>query len=153
MRTICHMTVDKFGRHIHHHGAEADQIYLVKEFDLKTLKCASVTHFSLQPGKFLQFDGLDYLRLLIPGHIRALVLEGYTENFYYFLNGKVFTRLEQLYQEPITPHSCLQIRSGSTQSPIAGYVVIEYTPWHESPFSDFSRQVLTFEETEVLIGQ
>lgn len=151
------MTVDKFGRHIHHHGAEADQIYFVKELDLKTLearlKCASVIHFTLQKGKFLQFNGLDYLRLLIPGRICVLALEGYTANLYYFLNGKLFTRLEQLYEEPITPHSCLQIRSGSKQFPTAGYVVIEYNPWSESPFSDISRQVLSLEESEVLIGK
>lgn len=63
------MTVDKFGRQTHHHDEEADQIYLVKEVDLKTsieeefsqLKCAGVIYFTLQPGKFLQFNKLDYL--------------------------------------------------------------------------------------------
>lgn len=165
------MTLDKFGRHIQHHDDQLDEVYLVKDVtDIRTdfnneierklsqLRCVSISTFSLHPSTddsyFMRFHNAQtFLRLFHTGRIRLLMLEGWKADMHYFLNRKMFTTLEALYEEPITSTSCIQIR-GTLNSPISGYAVVEYTPWFEgtNPFVAVARQVLEPYEAAILMS-
>lgn len=155
------MTLDRFGRHLHHHEAHADEIYLVKDVTdlkvdiIKKLRCASIITFSLHPNErnFLKFNNANtFLRLFHTGRIVTIVLEGWKSDMYYFLNKKMFTNLNDIYNEDIIPNSCLQIR-GILKDAVMGYVIVEYSPWSESqtPFKEYARNCFTNSEAELLI--
>lgn len=161
------MTLDKFGRHIHHHHEDADEMYLVKDVSnlrgdinsdldrkLSQLRYASILTFMIHPSNdyFIRFnDAHTFLRLLHTGRLRLLLLEGWKTDMYYFLNHKVFKTLDELYKEPLSPTSCLQLK-GTLKSPASGYAVVEYSPWteEENPFSKVSMQVLEPAEARIL---
>lgn len=155
------MTLDRFGQHIHHHEEQVDEIYLVKDVtDLrgdisKELRCATIITFSLHPNEeyFLKFNNANtFLRLFHTGRIITIVLEGWKTDMYYFLNKKMFTSLNDIYNEDISPNSCLQIR-GVLSEAVMGYVIVEYSPWSESqtPFKEYARNCFTDSEAQILI--
>lgn len=163
------MTLDKFGRYLHHHQEDVDEMYLVKDvsnlrgdinndFDrkLSRLRYASILTFTLHPAQhndyFIRINNVHtFLRLLHRGRLRLLLLEGWKSDMYYFLNRKVFRTLDELYKEPITATSCLQVK-GTLAGPVNGYAVVEYSPWNEgeNPFSRVSMQVLKPAEAQIL---